>query len=123
MNKVLRNSVGHYLCRLNLLNIMLSEGQFAITSSIGRRWASVNKKVTGESSINIERIELFVNMYCRARFRIARVGAFRPEGRMFESRSSRRVGTLGMSFTCICLWRSGVKLRHSIPAVVRSASE
>src|SRR6218665_2237094 len=35
----------------------------------------------------------------------------------FESRSSCHVGTLGKSFTRSCLWRFGVKLRHSIRAV------
>ena len=42
--------------------------------------------------------------------RIGRVEAFWPEGRGFESRSSRHVGTLGK-------WRFGVKLRHGIRAV------
>ena len=48
---------------------------------------------------------------------------FQPEGRGFDSRSSRHVGTLGKSLTYSCLWRFGVKLRHSIRAVVGSASE
>ena len=48
---------------------------------------------------------------------IGRVDAFRPKGRGFESRSSRHVGTLGKSFARSCLWRLGVKLRHSIRAV------
>ena len=34
-----------------------------------------------------------------------------------ESRSSRHVGTLGMSFTRSCRSRFGVKLRYSIRAV------
>jgi len=34
-----------------------------------------------------------------------------------ESHCSHHVGTLGKSFTCSCLWRFGVKLRHSIRAV------
>ena len=34
-----------------------------------------------------------------------RVGALCPQGRKFESRSSRHVGTLGESFTRSCLWR------------------
>ena len=42
---------------------------------------------------------------------------FQPEDRGFESRSSRHVGTLGKSFTCNCLLRFSVKLRHSIRAV------
>ncbi len=48
---------------------------------------------------------------------IGRFDAFRPKSRGFESRSSRHVGTLGKSFTHSCLWRFGVKLRHSIRAV------
>ena len=39
---------------------------------------------------------------------------FQPEGRGFESRSRSHVRTLGKYLTCICLWRFGVKLRHSI---------
>ena len=55
---------------------------------------------------------------------IGRVEAFRPEGRGFESRSSRHVGTLGMSLTCSCLWRFGVKLRPAqYLCCVWSASE
>ena len=38
-------------------------------------------------------------------------------GCLFESRSSRQVGTLDKSFTRSCLWRFGVKLRHGIRAV------
>src|SRR6218665_23386 len=41
----------------------------------------------------------------------------------FDSHSGRHVGTLGKSFTRCCLKRFGVKLRHSIIAVVGSASE
>jgi len=41
----------------------------------------------------------------------------------FDSRSIRHVGTLGKSFTHSCLWRFGVKLRHSIRVVLGSASE
>ena len=48
---------------------------------------------------------------------IGRVNSCRLEGRGFESRSSRHVGNLGKSFTRSCLWRFGVKLRHSIFAV------
>ena len=48
---------------------------------------------------------------------IGRLDAFRLKGRGFESRSSRHMGTLGKSFTHSCLWRFGVKLRHSIRAV------
>ena len=50
-------------------------------------------------------------------WRIGRVDAFRPRGHGFDSRSSRHVGTLGKSFTHSCLWRFGVKFRHSIRAV------
>ena len=47
-----------------------------------------------------------------------------PEGRGFDSRSSRHVGTSGKSFTDSCLpMRLGVKLRYCIRAVVGSASE
>ena len=48
---------------------------------------------------------------------IGRFAAFRLKGRGFESHSDRHVGTLGKFFTCSCLWRFGVKLRHSIRAV------
>src|SRR6218665_4152481 len=59
---------------------------------------------------------------CQVR-RIGRDDAFRPKGRGFEFRSSLHVGTLGKSFTHSCLWRFAVKFRHSICAVVGSASE
>jgi len=49
-----------------------------------------------------------------ARWLIGRFDAFRTKGRGLES---RHVGTLGKSFTRSCLWRYGVKLRHSIRAV------
>ena len=49
--------------------------------------------------------------------RIARVDAFRPKGHGFDSRSSRHVWTSGKFFTHSCLWRFGVKFRHSIRAV------
>ena len=39
---------------------------------------------------------------CGAWWSIGRIEAFRPIGRRFESRSSRHVGTLGMSFTHSC---------------------
>ena len=45
---------------------------------------------------------------------IGRFITFRPKGRGFKSHSSRRVGTLGKSFTRSCLWHFGVKLWHSI---------
>ena len=50
-------------------------------------------------------------------WRIGWVDSFQPEGRGFDSRSRRHVGTLGKSLTHSCLWRFGVKLRHSIRAV------
>ena len=53
----------------------------------------------------------------RTWWRIGWVDSFQPEGRGFDSRSSRLVGTLGKSLTHSCLWRFGVKLRHSIRAV------
>ena len=40
--------------------------------------------------------------------RIDKVDAFRPEGRGFESRSSRHEGTLGKSFTYSCLYSASV---------------
>ena len=48
---------------------------------------------------------------------IGRVEAFRSKGRGFESRTNRHAGTLGKSLTHNCLWRFGMKLRHSIRAV------
>ena len=50
-------------------------------------------------------------------WRFGRVDGFRPKGRGFDSRSSRQVGTVGKSFTYSCLWRFGVKFRHSVRAV------
>ena len=50
-------------------------------------------------------------------WRIGRVDAFRPKGLGFDSRSGRHVGTLGKSFTQSCLWRFGMKFRHSIRVV------
>ena len=51
-------------------------------------------------------------------WRIGRVDAFRPKGHVFDSRSNRHVGTLVKSLTHnYCLWRFGVKFRHSIRAV------
>jgi len=47
------------------------------------------------------------------RWLIGRFGAFRPKGRRVESLSSHHIGTLGKSFTRRCLWRFGVKFRHS----------
>src|SRR6218665_147597 len=50
-------------------------------------------------------------------WRFGRVDAFRPNGHGFDFHSSCHVGTLGKSFTHSCLWRFGVKFRHSIRAV------
>ena len=50
-------------------------------------------------------------------WRIGRVDALRPKGHGYDFRSSRHVGTLGKSLTHSCLWRFGVKFRHSIQAV------
>ena len=50
-------------------------------------------------------------------WRIGWGDSFQPEGRGFNSRSSRHIGTLGKSLTQSCLWRFGMKLRHSIRAV------
>src|SRR6218665_3119573 len=47
-------------------------------------------------------------------WRIGRVDAFRPKGHGFDSRSSHHVVTLGKSFTHSCLWRFGMKFRHSM---------
>ena len=54
---------------------------------------------------------------CGAWWLIGRFNAVHLKGRGFESHSSRHVGTFGKSFTHNCLWRFGVKLRHSIRAV------
>ena len=51
---------------------------------------------------------------CGTWWRFGRVDASRPEGRGFESHSSRHVGTLGKSFTHSCLWRFGMKLRGTV---------
>ena len=56
-----------------------------------------------------------VNVGCGGAFRVE---AIRPEGRGFEFRFSHLVGTLGKSLTRSCLWCFGVKLRHSIRAVL-----
>ena len=60
---------------------------------------------------------LYMPMFCWTWWCIGRVKAFRTEGRGFESRSGRYVGTFVRSLTYSCLWRFGVKLRHSIRAV------
>jgi len=60
---------------------------------------------------------LFLLTVCGSWWRIGRVDAFRPRGRVFESWFSRHVGTLSKSLTRSCLWRFVVKLRHNIGAV------
>ena len=59
-----------------------------------------------------------INIVGHGGFNVGRFVAFRPKVHGFESRSSRHVGTLGKSSTCSCLWRFGMKLRHSIRAVL-----
>ena len=54
---------------------------------------------------------------CGTWWRIGWVDCFQPEGRGFDFRSSRHVGTLGKSLIHSSLWRFGVKLRHRIRAV------
>ena len=60
--------------------------------------------------------------YCNA-FILWGVGGSLVESAPFVRRvagsnpAGRHVGTLGKSFTHSCLWRFGVKLRHSIRAV------
>ena len=53
-------------------------------------------------------------------WRIGRVDAFRPNGHGFDSRFSRQIRTFGKSFTHSCLWRFGLKFRHSIRAVSKA---
>ena len=72
---------------------------------------------------NMQDADIFAQrLPMRRVWRIGRVDAFRPKGHGFDSSSSRHVGTLGKSFTHSCLWRFGVKFRHSVGAV-GSASE
>ena len=52
-----------------------------------------------------------------------RFGALCPEGRRFESHSSRLAGTLGSRSFVVACSASACKLRQSISAVVGSASE
>ena len=69
-----------------------------------------------------------MNLVLRVRFShvlvllglIGRFDAFRPKGHEFESRSSRHVDyrDFGQVLHRRCLWRFGVKLRHSIRAVL-----
>ena len=56
--------------------------------------------------------------FCGAWWLIGRLFVFHPKGRGFEYCSSCHVKTLGKSFTRSCLWRFGVKLPHSIRAVL-----
>jgi len=62
-------------------------------------------------------VYIICKLYCGAWWLISSFVAFRSKGLMFESHSSRHSGPLGKSFTRSCLWRFGVKLRHSIRAV------
>jgi len=43
---------------------------------------------------------------CGTWWRLGSDDDFQPEGRGFDSRSSRHAGTLGKSFTCSCLCAS-----------------
>ena len=70
-----------------------------------------------EYSIEQVRCSFTYQYYHGTWWRIGNVDTCRPEGRGFESRSSRHVGTLGKSLTRSCLWCFGVKHRHSIRAV------
>ena len=54
------------------------------------------------------------------RWRFGWDDSFQPEGRGFDSRSSRHVGTLGKSLTHSCLWR---ETPAQYPCCVGSASE
>src|SRR6218665_3506162 len=73
----------------------------------------VNQCKEGQLSFVI----LCTSAYMGRMWRIGRDNAFRPKGRGFDTRSSRQVGTLGKFLTHNCLWRFGVKLRHSICAM------
>ena len=53
-------------------------------------------------------VAVYCTMKCGAWWLICKFGALRPEGRSFESHSSRHVGTLGKSFTCCSLLRFSV---------------
>src|SRR6218665_2957101 len=72
-------------------------------------------------SINISRSIaldiIYEQVYVGRGWCIGRVDTFCPKGYGFDSRSSRHVGTLGKSFSHSCLWRFGVKFRHSFRAV------
>lgn len=62
MNYVPSYFVIQHVCRLHFLNIMPSDRQFAIAYYIDHsRWEYANKSES-ETSINIERIELFTNL-------------------------------------------------------------
>ena len=57
------------------------------------------------------------HLTCGTWWSIGWVDSFQPESRGFDSHSSHHVGTLGKSLAHSCLWRFGVKLRHSIRAM------
>ena len=58
------------------------------------------------SKIIVHTIILRTTTKCGTWWRIGRVDDFQPEGRGFDSRSSRHVGTLGKSFAYSCLCAS-----------------
>src|SRR6218665_3823865 len=74
------------------------------------------------ATLRMQGTELNTEPHCPTCWRFGRVDTFRPKGHGFDSRSSRHVGTLSKSFTHICLWRFGVKFRHSIRAVSGASS-
>jgi len=78
--------------------------------------ATYSKKSKTDESLNVHIIQSHL-MGCGAWWLIGRFGAFHSKGRRFESRFNCHLGTLGKSFTRRCLWRFGVKFRHSIRAV------
>ena len=63
---------------------------------------------------------LLIRLLIGAFWFIRRIDVYCPKGHEFESRSSRHVhvgALMGKSFDRSCLWRFGVKLRHSTRAV------
>jgi len=63
-------------------------------------------------------MEEFWHEICEVWWLFGRFVAFVPKGRGFESHSRHHIRTLGKSFTCSCLWRFSVKLRHSISFIL-----
>ena len=74
--------------------------------------ASIWHEIDGLEKMNLLLENIAGRVWC-----IGWVDVFRPKGHGFDSRSSCHVGTLGKSLTRNCLWRFGVKFRHSIRAV------